>query len=314
MSRKNLKFNIFLFACLALSLLSWGISIHKGAHLSETYRELETIERAYQEPVKSEVSREKSVIPVAGNEEEYAATEEEESGENKTLTLVEHLGAPDIAISQAAADELAKIGEPAVASLLSKLRESTDVGMRGEIIFLLGRIASKEAVGDLLAMLNDENAYIRRNAAEALGKIKDERASNDLARSLFDEDISVRERAARSLGEINSSGAGTSIIERMEGEKEERVKSAMVEAIGEIKDQSATLALVNELKTENDQMYKNKVAFSLGELKNPQALQDLNDYLNKLKTYNPTVPMVVFQWKESIRIAEEAITKIQAIN
>jgi len=307
MASKNLEFKIIVAACIILSLLFWGTTILRRPHSSNK------IEKSDSEVVKVKAGLENADIPDSGNEEKYPLFKETDSEEEKIDKLIEFLGNPDINISQAAADELAKVGEPAVKKLLSKLRESTEVGIRGEIIFLLGRIGSKEAAPELIGILRDDNAYIRRNAAEALGKIKDEGATADLASSLFDEDISVRERAAWSLGEINSSGSSTNIITQMEQEKEERVKVAMVDALGKMKDQSATLTLLNELKAQNDQLYKNKVVSSLGELRNPEALQDLNDYLNKLRGLKPTDPMIKFQWQEAVRIAEEAINKIQTI-
>jgi HEAT repeat protein len=308
MSHKSRIFNIFLSTCIALCILLWGISIYKKPHISDV------IERVDQEPVRSAVSEVKSDIPDVADNGINIVTEEKNNTEKMIDKLIECLNDPDFNISQGAADEIAKMGDLAVEGLLNKLRASTDVGIRGEIVFLLGRIGSKDAVVDLSGILGDDNAYIRRNAVEALGKIKDETASGDLERSLADEDISVRERAAWSLGEITTSGSATSMITRLGEEKEDRVKSALVDSIGKIRDQTATLVLVNELKAQNDQLYKNKVVFSLGEIKDPAAVNDLKDYVNKLKKYNPTEPIVIFQWKEAIRIAEEAINKIQTTN
>jgi len=49
-------------------------------------------------------------------------------------------------------------------------------------------------------------------------------------------------------------------------------------------------------------------------LKDPKALQDLNCYLNALKEFKSTEPIMMAQVNEAICIAEEAITKVNTVN
>jgi len=63
---------------------------------------------------------------------------------------------------------------------------------------------SEHPVDGLLAALADQNASVRRIAAEALGKIGSDRAINSLLTALTDPDAHVCQNAADSLGEIGS--------------------------------------------------------------------------------------------------------------
>ena len=248
------------------------------------------------------------VKPVAAvlpdNRRDYAAEN------NEIKALIVKLGSDDLNISLDAAQELYKLGKSAIPDLLEALKQA-DIALKGQIIFLLGRIGDKDAVPALVQILADENAYIRRNAAEALGKIKNEGAISSLATSLFDGDIAVRERSAWALGEIRDARAVESLLDRMIDEKDGMVKTAAVISLGKIQDQRATQVLLRELKSQANSLYKNEVVKSLGELKDPSAIKGLSEHLNLLKQYNPTEKLVIFQWQEAIKITEEAISKIQ---
>ncbi len=231
--------------------------------------------------------------------------------ENKEVkALMEKLGSDDIDVSQDAAGKLAELGKSVIPSLIDVLKGAS-IALKGQIIFLLGRIGDKDAVPVLVEVLKDENAYIRRNAAEALGKIKNEGAIASLSTSLFDEDSAVRERSAWALGEIKDTRAVESLLDRMSDEKDEMVKTSAVNSLGKIQDQRATLVLLKELKLQTDSLYKNEVVKSLGELRDPLAIKDLTEHLEILKQYSPTEKMIIFQWQEAIKITEEAINKIQ---
>ncbi len=225
--------------------------------------------------------------------------------------LIDKLGDPDIQVAMAAADELVKEGKEAVPKLIARLSDAS-VGLKGQIVFLLGRIGDKEAVPVLIELLNtDENSYIRRNAAEALGKIQDARAVSCLARSLFDGDISIRERSALALGKINNTQATGGLLDRLQDEKEERVRSAVVTSLGALKDQRATQTLLAGLKQKNNQLYTDQIVFSLGEIGDPASIPDLTAYLKGLKSNKPKEKILLFQWEEAVKTAEQALAKIK---
>ncbi len=242
-----------------------------------------------------------------------AALQKTKDSYDEIEALIKKLKSEDIQTAQEAADKLVGLGKRAVPKLLEKLQDAP-IDLKGQIVFLLGRIGDKEATPTLTEILKDENSYVRRNAAEALGRIKDEVAISALSTALFDDDGGVRERSAWALGELKDSRTVESLLDRISDEKEEGVKSAVVNSLGRIKDQRATPALLTELKSESNQLYKNEVVISLGEIGDQRALADLTEYLDRIKQYKPTEPMLVFQWEHAIKIAEDAIQKIEKNN
>lgn len=207
-------------------------------------------------------------------------------------------------------DKLIELKGNAVSPLIEILPEAS-VGLKGQIIFILGRIGDNSATYPLIEALKDENAYIRRNTADALGKIKDKNALDALVISLSDTDGGVRERSAWALGELNNPSAVDYLLNQLFSENEERVKSSIINALGKIRNQQATMPLIRELEAKNDQLYKNEIVVALGEIGDSMALPVLNEYINRLKQYSTTEPMIDFQIDLAIKIAEDAIWKIQ---
>lgn len=225
--------------------------------------------------------------------------------------LLDKLGDDDITVCQEAADTLAQKGDEAVPSLIEALSEAT-VGLKGQVIFLLGRIGSEEAVPALVEVLdNEENAYLRRNAAESLGKIRNGSALSTLTTSLYDEDTSVRQRSAWALGQLDNTVATGYLLGALNDERQEGVKVAIVGSLKVLKDQAATETLLSELKSENDLSYKNEVVMALGEIKDIRAVDELKEYLGRLKQYEPEDEIIKHYIEESIKTAEEAIEKIE---
>jgi HEAT repeat protein len=227
--------------------------------------------------------------------------------------LIEQLKSQNWEVVQKAGDRLVSLGKSAIPALLEALK-GANVALKGEIIFILGKIGDKESTPVLIEASKDDNDYIRRNAVEALGKIKDGRALTTLTGALFDNDGSVRECSAWALGELKDPQAVGNLLDRITDEKEERVKSAVVRVLGELKDQKATSTLLAELKSKSDQLYKNEVVISLGEIGDPLAIPELMDYLNNLKQNKPKESIVIFQWEQAIKIAEDTLRKIQENN
>ena len=279
---------------------------------------------AVNKPVAQELTLEEknmpASVPIQEEERKIHLPFPEMSEQEKEISgLIDKLNDEDTLVSQEAADKLASLGKEAVPVLIKRLKE-VDTGLKGQIVFLLGRIGDKEAGPSLRETLKDENAYIRRNAAQALGKIKDTEALNDIATSLFDEDNSVRTQSAWALGETNDARAVDSLLNKMPDEKDEQVQTEMVRSLGKLKDTRATLTLVNVLKEQNDQLYKNEVVTALGEIGDNQALEDLTAYSNKLQQELDKLkeekadPMLIFQQELAFKTAQEAIEKIKKNN
>lgn len=230
--------------------------------------------------------------------------------QNEIETLINGFADPDVKASLAAADTLAGMGAVAVPALLQRI-DAAEVGEKGQIIFLLGRIGDTSAVEALIETLKEENAYIRGNAAEALGKIKDPAAVGSLLYSLGDEDIAVRERSAYALAQIGDTRTAFDLLKHFDTESEDRVKSAIIEAFGTLKAANAAARLLEELSRPADQLFKNKIVVALGEIGDKNALGGLNSYLKPLKELKTEDPLIKFQVDEAIHIAEQAIEKIK---
>jgi HEAT repeat protein len=209
-----------------------------------------------------------------------------------------------------AADELVKIGKECISELIKVLQETTDIALAGKIIHTLGRIGDSQAVDILIGFLNHPNAYLRGNAAEALGKIGDIHAEEKLIAILSDPDIGVRVKTIQALGKLKSSKALQPLMSRLNKE-EEMVRFATVNTLAMLKDKRATSKLLEELESQNSLLYKNDIVYALGEISDEKALTTLYDYLDNLLMNEPTEKILIFEWKEAVKITEEAINKIE---
>lgn len=237
----------------------------------------------------------------------------EEKGAERIEALIKSLESKDFETRNNASSQIVSLGNQTLPSLLNALPEAP-VSLKGQIIFILGRIGDKGAAPLLIEILKSKNAYIRRNAVEALGKIKDESALSALSASLFDDDGSVRQRAAWALGELDNPEGVEALLNRLADEKEERVRIAVVKALAKLKDKRATLILLEKLALPGDQLYKNELVTALGEIGDLEAMPELTDYTNRLKGYHFTEEILIFQREQAIKIAEEAMQKIENRN
>jgi HEAT repeat protein len=104
---------------------------------------------------------------------------------------------------------------------------------------------------DLIARLQDKDAYERQRAAITLGNLGDAGAVEPLIRALKDEDLFVRNFAARSLGDLGDIRAVDPLIEAM-GDSSLLVRRSAVEALGNIGDSKAVDPLIKAAKNGRD--------------------------------------------------------------
>ena len=90
---------------------------------------------------------------------------------------------------------------PDISSYLEALKNK-DYKMRLEAADILGELGNKKAVTALIALLGDENNYVRQAGTRALGKLKDKEAVDSLIDRLEDSDLYVRAFSIWALGEI----------------------------------------------------------------------------------------------------------------
>lgn len=124
-------------------------------------------------------------------------------GEAKDARAVEPLivALGDKSCGHTAANALAKIGKPAVETLIVALKNENPF-VRRNAAEALGEIKDASAVKPLIDALKDNDLIVRRNAAKALGKIKDSSAEESLTSALKDESPAVRRNAAIALREM----------------------------------------------------------------------------------------------------------------
>lgn len=97
-----------------------------------------------------------------------------------------------------AINALVELGEPAVARLITALKDK-DENVRKSAVLALGRIKNSEAIDPLINMLSDTDWFTRLTAAAALESIGDERGREAIKPLLKDPDMVVKMRVERIL-------------------------------------------------------------------------------------------------------------------
>ena len=97
-----------------------------------------------------------------------------------------------------AINALVELGEPALARLITALRDKDD-NVRTSAVLALGRIKNGDAIAPLIGMLGDRDWFTRLTAAAALESIGDERGREAIKPLLKDPDMVVKMRVERIL-------------------------------------------------------------------------------------------------------------------
>ncbi len=145
--------------------------------------------------------------------------------------LIDHVKA----VRADATGALARIGRPALATLLAALRHQEWI-LRLHACEALGKIGAEEAVGPLCqVMLNDRDAAVRQDAAKALGSIGGVAALEPLTKALTD--LDVRPFAVEALGKLKDPRAVDTLIDVVTG----RGRPANVRKVSVCGDESGEL-------------------------------------------------------------------------
>lgn len=115
-------------------------------------------------------------------------------------TLIQKLKDKDSDVRWKAADKLARIGTPAVAPLITALRNE-DADIRLWVASILGKIKDPRAIEPLIVALKDDNSDVRDKAAWALSQIGLP-AVELLIDALNSENLNVRKGATWALTQI----------------------------------------------------------------------------------------------------------------
>ncbi|NER25334.1 MAG: NACHT domain-containing protein [Symploca sp. SIO1C2] len=153
-------------------------------------------------------------------------------------------------------------------------------------IRLLGITKSESAVPLLIKALQDQEDYVRRNAAYALGKIRTEATILALIQSLQDQDYDVRRNAAQALGRVGTEAAIPALIQSLQDEHYD-VRRNAAQALGRVGTEAAIPALIQSLQDENGFVRRN-AAQALGRVGTEaaipaliQSLQDEDDFVRR---------------------------------
>lgn len=129
--------------------------------------------------------------------------------------LVPLLIDPVKAVRVDATDALARIGRPALATLLAALRHEAWI-LRLHACEALGKIGAEEAVEPLCQVLaNDRDMAVRQDAAKALGGIGSSGALAALTTAIMDQD--VRPFAVEALGKLKDPRVVETLIDVVTG-------------------------------------------------------------------------------------------------
>lgn len=155
--------------------------------------------------------------------------------------LLQLLGSDDPKEREAAANGLSMLrDEPngprrdRVISALMRAAGDTDSDVRGQAIFSLGELHSREAADLLVRSLSDQDQWIRLFAVVAVSRIRDVRAVPRLIELLADEEPLVRQQVAWALSEFGGAEVEAALRRTMASEREEDVRSAAEESLRRI--------------------------------------------------------------------------------
>lgn len=131
---------------------------------------------------------------------------------------------------------------------ISRLRDGSP-WVRVDAARELGAIGDANAIGPLIAALEDENGDVRKAAAEALGEIGDERAAEGLIKLFIDQRLDVRETAVAALAGIGPPASGP--LSKALKDQHVTIRKNAAEILGKIGDKGATEPLVAALEDED---------------------------------------------------------------
>ncbi len=155
---------------------------------------------------------------------------------------------------------------------LARLRRdlgSGDPAQRREVVQLLSSYPSAEVRDALLAALEDPDAGVRAQAAEAVGRVRVLDAVPRLLDWLDDPDPDVRAAAARALGQIGADRAVPRLV-RVLGDTHSDVRRAGVAALAAIGGDAVVVPLLGRLD-DVDARVRVDAATVLGHLADPRA-------------------------------------------
>lgn len=197
------------------------------------------------------------------------------STESKIDKLIQDLKNKDAQVQNKAAEELAKIGEPAVEALIAVLKDKEEsVRMYAERA--LNKIG-EPAVEGLIEALKDENVNVRLISSRILSEIEDERIIEPLINALRDEDPNVCMYAERGLKNIGEPAIESLILALTDGNVNLRISVSRI--LSEVEDTRIIEPMVNALRDEESNvcMYAERGLKKMGDFSIETLITALKD-------------------------------------
>ena len=163
-----------------------------------------------------------------------------------------------------------------VNALIARLKDE-NAGVRRAAAQSLGRLGDARAVPSLIAVLADSDAEVRAQATDALADFEDPRAiapivgvpTAPVIALLDDPDAEVRHGAVDLLDHLSARSAGPAIA-RLIHDPNSDVRGAVVQALGNLNEQSGAAAITEALSDANPDV-RHEALDALNDLKAPIA-------------------------------------------
>ncbi|MCG7855063.1 MAG: HEAT repeat domain-containing protein, partial [Methanoregulaceae archaeon] len=173
-----------------------------------------------------------------------------------------------------AAEALAKIGEPAVPSLIAAL-DHPDEGVRWKAAITLGEIGDQRGIIPLIGLLSDKDRFVRSRAAYALGLIGSP-AIPALSEMLEEAPYEVRRNTVTALGKMNDPAAIRVLLRALTNSSED-VRQDIITSLATQGEQAFDL-LVAAL-ADPEPLRQQGAAMALAAMGRPEALEPLHKAL-----------------------------------
>jgi len=146
-------------------------------------------------------------------------------------------------------EALIRIGGPAIAPIVARLRREQDIDVRLSLVNLIGDLRSREGFEILLELLTTEfDVNVASSIVSSLGKYRDASALPHLVRVLGErEDLWLKFHVVEALGEIGDRAALPSILPLY---AEKSLRKPVLEAVGKIADVGTVNFLLRIIATD----------------------------------------------------------------
>lgn len=122
---------------------------------------------------------------------------------------------------------------PRVRELIEQAYHSNDIKLKASAIYAMGRNCDSTWLNILLAELNNDEAEVRYEVANACGELGSEEAVSLLIKLTKDKDNQVQEAAIKALGEIGGEEAKQALI-KLTKNPQPRIREAAKSALKEV--------------------------------------------------------------------------------